>query len=533
MEKANIDLSKYNALSPFELKDILIKAASSRENRLMLNAGRGNPNFLATTPRQAFFQLGLFASKESELHLSYLEKDVGGLPNIKGIEQRFLSFLDKYNDEPGIGLLRKIISYVGDQMGISPSEFLQESVEGILGCNYPVPSRALRLTEHVIRAYLSKEMLGNKVSAEDYDIFPVEGGTAAMAYIFNSLKENQLIAPGDKVAIGMPTFTPYFEIPTLKDYDLQIVNINADPELNWQYPHEELDKLCDPDIKIFFVVNPGNPDSVRMSDESLDYIARLVRTKRPDLFILTDDVYGTFADDFTSLFAVCPHNTALVYSYSKYFGATGWRLGAIAMHKHNVLDAKIKVLSAEKQQMLDERYASLTTTPRDLAFIDRMVADSRAVALNHTAGLSTPQQVQMAIFSLFALIDINDSYKQVLKRIIRRRYTALYQQLGLPVPMDETSADYYTLLDFETIATAFYGAEFGQWVLNNIQPNELLYHIADQTGIVMLPASGFGSPRPGGRVSLANLNEYDYANIGRTLRAQVESSYALYQASRK
>ena len=139
----------------------------------------------------------------------------------------------------------------------------------------------------------------------------------------------------------------------------------------------------------------------------------------------------------------------------------------------------------------------------------------------------------MAIFSLFALIDINDSYKQVLKRIIRRRYTALYQQLGLPVPMDETSADYYTLLDFETIATAFYGAEFGQWVLNNIQPNELLYHIADQTGIVMLPASGFGSPRPGGRVSLANLNEYDYANIGRTLRAQVESSYALYQASRK
>src|SRR5450830_1406500 len=50
------DYSKYAALSPFELKDELIKVASSQENRLMLNAGRGNPNFLATLPRRAFCQ---------------------------------------------------------------------------------------------------------------------------------------------------------------------------------------------------------------------------------------------------------------------------------------------------------------------------------------------------------------------------------------------------------------------------------------------------------------------------------------------
>ena len=47
-----------------------------------------------------------------------------------------------------------------------------------------------------------------------------------------------------------------------------------------------------------------------------------------------------------------------------------------------------------------------------LRFIDRLVADSRTVALNHTAGLSTPQQVQMVLFSLFALMDENDGYKK-------------------------------------------------------------------------------------------------------------------------
>ena len=33
-----------------------------------------------------------------------------------------------------------------------------------------------------------------------------------------------------------------------------------------------------------------------------------------------------------------PHNTIGVYSYSKYFGCTGWRLGVIAVHEDNIYD---------------------------------------------------------------------------------------------------------------------------------------------------------------------------------------------------
>ena len=35
-----------------------------------------------------------------------------------------------------------------------------------------------------------------------------------------------------------------------------------------------------------------------------------------------------------------------------------------------------------------------------MKFIDRIVADSRDVGLNHSAGLSLPQQVMMSLFSL-------------------------------------------------------------------------------------------------------------------------------------
>jgi aspartate 4-decarboxylase len=60
---------------------------------------------------------------------------------------------------------------------------------------------------------------------------------------------------------------------------------------------------------------------------------------------------------------------------------------------------------------LHARYESITTEPDKLKFIDRLVADSRTVALNHTAGLSTSQQVQMVLFSLFLLMDTPDAHK--------------------------------------------------------------------------------------------------------------------------
>src|SRR5450830_1488363 len=145
------DYSKYAALSPFELKDELIKVASSQENRLMLNAGRGNPNFLATLPRQAFFQLGLFANREAELSFSFLGNGIGGLPKVLGIEARMDRFLSDNASQPGVDLLMKIASYIRDQLGLDGRAFLHEMVAGILGCNYPVPPRMMAASEKVVR----------------------------------------------------------------------------------------------------------------------------------------------------------------------------------------------------------------------------------------------------------------------------------------------------------------------------------------------------------------------------------------------
>ena len=256
------DFSKFADLSPFELKDKLIVAASTDSQRMMLNAGRGNPNFLATLPRRAFLRLGDFAMQEAERSYSYLDSGFGGLPECEGMVQRFKTYAHGHEDAEGIKFLRAAISYVKDKLDLDRDAFLCEMVGAFLGCNYPVPPRMLEHTEEIVKAYLAQEMFGQTPHAGDFSVFATEGGTAAMTYIFQTLHENGMISHGQKIALGTPIFSPYLEIPPLADYQLEIVDIRMDEEGGWQFPASELKKLEDPEIKIFCLVNPSNPPSV-------------------------------------------------------------------------------------------------------------------------------------------------------------------------------------------------------------------------------------------------------------------------------
>ena len=126
-----------------------------------------------------------------------------------------------------------------------------------------------------------------------------------MCYIFKSMKTNRLLNAGDTIALGTPIFTPYLEMPHLEDYDLKIVNVQARQENRWQFDDEELKKLLDPAVKAFFLVNPGNPSAVALSEKTIAKIGAILK-KRPDLILLTDDVYGTFVPGFRSLLGRLP-----------------------------------------------------------------------------------------------------------------------------------------------------------------------------------------------------------------------------------
>lgn len=448
--------------------------------------------------------------------------DLAGMPEKSGSYNRFKEYYNNHKEVEGIDLLKNIIEYGINKHGFEADEWVFELVDGIIGDNYPVPDRMLIHIEKVVKEYLITEMGGN-LHESTHRLFAVEGGTAAMCYIFDSLMANRLIFPGDKIALLVPIFTPYLDIPELPRYNFEVVHIHASEYNNegrhtWQYPKSEIDKLADKSIKLVCIVNPSNPPSVQIKPETMEYLKKVVNEKNPDLMIITDDVYGTFADNFKSLMVEMPYNTIGVYSYSKYFGVTGWRLGVIALQEENVFNKLINELQGEAKEKVQERYSSLTNNPETIHFLDRIVADSRQVALNHTAGLSTPQQVQMAIFSIFAMLDTKNIYKEQTKEICKHRRNLLYKNLiGLPMNDDPYSVSYYNEYDLLVWAKIKYGEEFADYLKNERDVVEFLFELAERYHIILLNGDGFEGPSWSIRVSLANLKNEQYAEIGKAI----------------
>ncbi|MDE6703941.1 MAG: bifunctional aspartate transaminase/aspartate 4-decarboxylase, partial [Muribaculaceae bacterium] len=340
-------------------------------------------------------------------------------------------------------------------------------------------------------AYMAQEMGDNAPGlGKEYDFFATEGGTAAMCYIFDSLQANHLVNQHDRIALMTPIFTPYLEIPELDRYQFDVVNISAsEMDRNglhtWQYPDSELDKLRDPAVKLLCLVNPSNPPSYKLDAVCMKKIVDIVKNDNPDLMIVTDDVYGTFAKDFRSLMYELPHNTLCVYSFSKYFGATGWRLAVIGLAKDNIFDRLIAREPEIQRKDLFERYRSLTPEPDKIKFIDRLVADSRAVALNHTAGLSTPQQIQMSLFALMCLVDKENAYKKAMQQMIERRLEALWQSAGLTLVKDSDRVCYHSEIDIMVWGKKFYGDEFCEWLKANHESLDIVLRLAKETSVVL------------------------------------------------
>jgi len=526
----------YGKVSPFELKDKLISYASeARESgtRMLLDAGRGNPNWTASTPRDAFFTFGHFAVEETRR--TYCDGALAGMPQKTGIAERFYAYADRNSSAPGIELLKQMMDYGVSVKSFDPDAFVHELVDGIIGDNYPFPDRMLRHSEQIVLDYLVQE-LKYDLDAGQIKLYAVEGATAAMCYIFDTLIANNIFSQGDTIALMTPIFTPYLEIPHLPRYNFKVVEIKAS-ELNekgentWQYPKTEMDKLRDPSIRALFIVNPSNPPSVAIEKETISYLSEIVKEDNPDLMIISDDVYGTFVEGFSSLMREIPYNTIGAYSFSKYFGVTGWRLGTIALHEDNVFDRLLGRLDENKKARARRRYSALSIEPESIAFMDRIVADSRQVALNHTAGLSTPQQVQMVFFCLFALIDRDNVYKKQSISLLKKRQRLLFEGLGMDLREDPNDAAYYTQFDLLQWAMQNYGEDFANYLQKTYKPVDILLRLAEESSIVLLSGGGFSGPEWSIRISLANLSDESYSTIGVVTRKILNHYVAAWKES--
>jgi aspartate 4-decarboxylase len=82
-------------------------------------------------------------------------------------------------------------------------------------------------------------------------------------------------------------------------------------------------------------------------------------------------------------------------------------------------------------------------------------------------------------------------------------------------------------LDFMVWAKVMYGDAFCKYMTSNYEPVDFLFRLAEKTGVVLMDGGGFGGPPWSIRISLANLDDADYAKIGKYM---VESATEYVEA---
>lgn len=516
---------KLKELSPFELNYKLIEMAGIDA----LNAGRGNPNFYNSFGRQIFSDIQAIAISLS----NPLINDIVLYPNEhdKNYTNELLTHSKKLSKEHN-EFLKDYINFLTTKskaQKIDRNSIIYDLVKSSLGCYYPVPPQIQPHLSIVAQHFLYElatcsangTELGSKMVETDFECFATEGAAAGILYVFNTLKENYLLLPKDKIAIITPIFSPYLEFPALSDYDLTIVELKCNPNKNYSLDDEEIDKLKDKQIKALFVVNPSNPAAYSLSKKNVERIGHIVNTERKDLIIMADNVYAPFADQYNSIILSCPYNTIEVYSLSKYFGTTGWRLGLCMISKKNRFNKLLSNLPAKYKTALHKRYLIATLTPEKLTFMNRLVFDSRQVAEAHVGGLSTPQQVLIGILLYY---DIRDrtigagKYRSEIKSLLKNRMISLYEQLNTQLQFSPTQTNYYNLINIPLITKNIYGDKASSYLVKEYSYLEFLFHLVSKYKTILLPGSGFGTSPWIFRICLANLKSKDYPIIGKKIK---------------
>ncbi len=136
-----------------------------------------------------------------------------------------------------------------------------------------------------------------------------------------------LAGPGDEVIVPEPMYVTYEAVVGVSGADL--VQVPLKGERGFHLDPDDLAAAITPRSRVLLLNFPHNPTGATMTADELEAVADIV--KRHDLWVVSDEVYGTLTYDqpHRSIAALpgMAERTVVVDSLSKSYAMTGWRLG--------------------------------------------------------------------------------------------------------------------------------------------------------------------------------------------------------------
>lgn len=139
---------------------------------------------------------------------------------------------------------------------------------------------------------------------------------------------------GDEVLIPDPTYTSYQE--AIKNAKGVPKFIPLDEKNSWSFDEEKLEENITKKTRAILFCNPNNPTGTIYSKDQLIKILEIA--EKNNLYVLVDEVYRDFIYDNQEFFSIgnfykFRKRIIYIFSFSKSYSMTGWRVGFLATDK--------------------------------------------------------------------------------------------------------------------------------------------------------------------------------------------------------
>lgn len=152
-----------------------------------------------------------------------------------------------------------------------------------------------------------------------------------------------LIDPENEVIIGSPYYIPYKNI--IEILEGVPVCIPLKEENNYCFDINELEKIVNPNTKVLILNNPNNPTGAVIPKKHLEELASFCH--KHGIVVISDEAYDQLTYDDEKHISIASlegmkERTVSIFSFSKTYAMTGWRIGYIASSPQ-LIDAIIRI----------------------------------------------------------------------------------------------------------------------------------------------------------------------------------------------
>jgi aspartate/methionine/tyrosine aminotransferase len=187
-----------------------------------------------------------------------------------------------------------------------------------------------------------------------------------------------LLAPGDGILLPDPGWPNFAMAATMLRADQKFYALDA--RSDWMPDVDELERLCDARTRVLLLNAPSNPLGSTITRERLADLVTFA--ERRGLWILSDECYDevVFEGGVRSTAAVAGglDRVIAVYTFSKTYAMTGWRIGYVVAPERAV-----KQIGKLQEPLIScvnvpTQYGALAALTGPHAIVDEMVAVYRA-----------------------------------------------------------------------------------------------------------------------------------------------------------